>query len=81
MADGDKPEITTREVDDLLKFFTEDQVRLMAERWDELKAAIRRWRVGCCPWQTAKHQYQQRPLHRATVDVDQCGPSPPRQPG
>ena len=45
MADGQEPEIPTQEVDDLLAFFTEEQVRLMAERWDELRAAIRRWRI------------------------------------
>jgi len=45
MDDGQEPEITTSEVDDVLKFFTEEQVRLLAERLDEIKAAIRRWRI------------------------------------
>jgi len=45
MHDGVDPEITAAELDRLLSHFTPEQIRLMAERWDELKAAIRRWRI------------------------------------
>ena len=45
MDDGQEPEITAAELDRLLAQFTPEQIRLMAERWDELKAAIRRWRI------------------------------------